>query len=134
MKTRIVIAGCLLALGLGATLLARSGALPSLEARSASTAILDTGGTRLGKAIQPMVAGHPGLSGIYSLPDARDAFAAREVVARAAERTLDIRYYIWRNDVSGPLLLEAVRAAADRGVRVRFLLDDNNTRGVDTLP
>ena len=80
-----------------------------------------------------MVAAHPGLSGIYSLPDARDAFAARELMARAAERTLDIRYYIWRNDVSGTLLSEAVRAAADRGVRVRLLLDDNNTAGLDTL-
>src|SRR4029453_8239483 len=133
MKTRIVIAGCLLALGLGVTLLARHGGLPSLEARSASTTLFDTGETKLGKAIKPMVAAHPGLSGIYSLPDARDAFAARELMARAAERTLDIRYYIWRNDVSGTLLSEAVRAAADRGVRVRLLLDDNNTAGLDPL-
>jgi putative cardiolipin synthase len=80
-----------------------------------------------------MVAAHPGLSGIYTLPDARDAFAARSLLAQTAERTLDIRYYIWRGDVSGTLLLDALRAAADRGVRVRLLLDDNNTVGLDPI-
>src|SRR4029078_6979081 len=121
------------ALCMGLILVARLGALPSLGSRGASTALFDPNDTRLGNAIHPMVAAHPGLSGIYPLPDARDAFAARQLLARAAERTLDIRYYIWRNDVSGTLLLEAVRAAADRGVRVRLLLDDNNTAGLDTL-
>ncbi|MCK9563814.1 MAG: phospholipase D family protein, partial [Bacteroidales bacterium] len=48
-----------------------------------------------------------------------------------AEETLDIQYYIWRKDVTGILLLEALRAAAERGVRVRLLLDDNGTRGLD---
>jgi cardiolipin synthase C len=80
-----------------------------------------------------MVAAHPGLSGIYTLLDARDAFAARSLLTQTAERTLDIRYYIWRSDVSGTLLLDGLRAAADRGVRVRLLLDDNNTAGLDPL-
>jgi cardiolipin synthase C len=74
---------------------------------------------------------HPGKSGIVQLRDARDAFAARAHLADAAERTLDIQYYIWRNDMSGTLLFEALRRAADRGVRVRLLLDDNNTSGLD---
>ena len=80
-----------------------------------------------------MLEAHPGLSGVYLLPDARDAFAARQLLAQTAERTLDVRYYIWRNDISGTLLFEALRAAADRGVRVRLLLDDNNTSGLDPL-
>ena len=62
-----------------------------------------------------------------------DAFAARALLVDAAERTLDVQYYIWHNDISGTLLLDALRRAADRGVRVRFLLDDNNTTGQDEL-
>jgi putative cardiolipin synthase len=48
-----------------------------------------------------------------------------------AERTLDLQYYIWEKDMTGTLLFDALRAAADRGVRVRLLLDDNNTSGLD---
>ncbi|HMA24281.1 MAG TPA: phospholipase D-like domain-containing protein, partial [Gemmatimonadaceae bacterium] len=54
------------------------------------------------------------------------------LLARSAQRSLDVQYYIWRGDLTGSLLFEALRAAADRGVRVRLLLDDNNTAGLDT--
>src|SRR5262245_52909441 len=90
-----------------------------------------TGTTRLERAISPLVLSHPGVSGIYPLRDARDAFAARFLLAQAAERTLDVRYYIWRKDLSGTLLLKALLEAADRGVRVRFLMDDNSTFRLD---
>jgi putative cardiolipin synthase len=116
---------------LSAGLFAGCGTLPSLVNRTASTAIFNTGDTRLGRALEPVVAAHPGESGIYPLRDARDAFAARALLARAAERTLDLQYYIWREDLSGTLLFNAVRDAADRGVRVRLLLDDHGTYGVD---
>jgi putative cardiolipin synthase len=106
-------------------------ALPPLENRTISTADLDTGTTRLGRAISPRVKAHPGKSGVYPLPDARDAFAARALLAQAADRTLDVQYYIWRNDMTGTMLFDALRQAADRGVRVRLLLDDNNTSGLD---
>jgi putative cardiolipin synthase len=107
--------------------------LPSLEGRSVSTAFRDTSDTRLGRAIAPMAAAHPGKSGVYPLIDAHDAFAARILLARAADRSLDIQYYIWNNDLTGNLMFEAIRAAADRGVRVRLLLDDNNTWGLDPI-
>jgi len=103
----------------------------SLEGRSVSRVLEDTGTTRLGKAISPRVEAHPGLSGIHPLHDPHDAFAARVLLARAAERSLDVQYYIWHKDLSGTLLLKALRDAADRGVRVRLLLDDNNTSGLD---
>src|SRR5512142_2881504 len=74
---------------------------------------------------------HPDRSGIVPLPDGHDAFAARALLADAAERTLDVRYYIWHNDMSGTMLFAALRRAADRGVHVRLLLDDNNTAGLD---
>lgn len=105
--------------------------LPSLENRTPSTALTDTGDTKLGRAIAPLVAAHPGKSGIYPLADSHDAFAARVLLARDAERSLDVQYYIWRNDLSGTLLFESLHDAADRGVRVRVLLDDHGAFGID---
>ena len=105
--------------------------LPPLAHRTASTAFLDTDGTRLGAGVTPLAQAHPGLSGIYPLVDGRDAFAARALLAHRAERSLDLQYYIWRNDLTGVLMLDALRSAAARGVRVRLLLDDNNTAGLD---
>lgn len=123
----------LLLVALGALFLVLEGcsALPSLENRTQSAAILDTGDTRLGRAILPLAAAHAGRSGIHPLRDPGDAFAARMLLAQAAERTLDVQYYIWHDDMSGTLLFDALREAADRGVRVRLLLDDNNTSGLD---
>ncbi|WP_429201049.1 phospholipase D family protein [Massilia sp. UYP11] len=108
-------------------------ALPPLASRPGSAADLDTGATQLGRAIAAGVSAHPGKSGVYPLADGRNAFAARALLAQAAERTLDIQYYIWHNDMTGTLLFAALRQAADRGVRVRLLLDDQNTSGLDPL-
>lgn len=101
-------------------------ALPPLENRTESSALTpqQAATTELGHAINPELAAHPGFSGIYPLSDAHTAFAARMDLIRSAQRTLDIQYYIWRNDLTGTLLLEQVREAGDRGVRVRLLLDD----------
>ena len=123
--TLIVIA-CLVTLDLAVR-------LPPLEARKPSAAYADTGSTRLGRAIEPLATAHPGRSGILALPNGRDAFAARAVLAGLAERSLDVQYYIWRNDVTGTLLFKELVTAADRGVRVRLLLDDNNTAGLDVV-
>jgi putative cardiolipin synthase len=105
--------------------------LPSLEGRRASTALADTTGTRLGRALSDEVAAHPGKTAVHPLGKPRDAFAARAVLAAAAERSLDLQYYIWHDDPVGYLLFEAVWQAAERGVQVRLLLDDNNTGGLD---
>ncbi len=96
-NVRTVVALFMLALCLGAGLIGGCSTLPSLENRRTSTALFDTGDTRLGRAISPMVDAHPGISGIYPLPDARDAFAARALLAQSAERTLDVQYYIWHD-------------------------------------
>jgi putative cardiolipin synthase len=108
-------------------------ALPPQDQRNASRALHDTGTTRLGQAIAPLAAAHPGLSGVHPLIDGRDAFAARVLLARSAERSLDVQYYIWRDDLTGTLMLDALRSAAARGVRIRLLLDDNNTAGLDPI-
>ena len=114
-------------------LLAACSGLPSQDGRSVSRALQDTDGTALGQAIRPRVQAHPGLSGIHLLADSNDAFAARMLLAHRAERSLDVQYYIWHNDLTGTLLFEALHQAAERGVRVRLLLDDNNTSGLDGL-
>lgn len=116
-----------------AALLAGCAGLPSLEGRSASAAFTDTADTPIGMAVAPLLAVHPGLSGVYALADGRDAFAARAVLANSAKRSLDVQNYIWRNDITGALLFDTLRAAAGRGVRVRLLLDDNNTSGLDAI-
>ena len=92
-----------------------------------SLAYQDTADTLLGRSAGPLAQAHPGQSGVLALPYGMDAYAARARLADIAERSLDVQYYIWHNDVSGNLLLNALRRAADRGVRVRLLLDDNNT-------
>src|SRR5690554_2683741 len=107
--------------------------LPSLEERSTSQALSveEARATTFGRLLAPQVQAHPGKSGIYSLADAHDAYAARVLLARSAEKTLDVQCYIWLNDVTGTLLMSELRQAADRGVRVRLLLDDNGTSGLD---
>ena len=108
-------------------------ALPAMPERPASAALdaQQSAQTRLGRAIAPQLLLHPQLSGIYALVDPLEAFAARMLLARAAERSLDVQYYIWRGDHTGTLLLQALAQAAQRGVRVRLLLDDGGTAGLD---
>jgi putative cardiolipin synthase len=105
--------------------------LPSLDGRTSTTAFVDTSGTRLGRALAADVAANPGKTGIHPLSDPHDAFAARLLLAAAAEKSLDVQYFIWDGDQVGYLLLQAVWQAAERGVRVRLLLDDLFTRGLD---
>ena len=114
-----------------ATLLTACTPLPEPDAGPASVTIQATAATRLARAVDSAVAAHPGLSGIVPLATGRAAFAARTRLAAAADSSLDIQHYIWHLDMSGMLLIDAVRRAADRGVRVRLLLDDNNTVGMD---
>lgn len=130
MTVRRAIAASGLALIVSLTAVAACSRLPSLDDRTVSTASIDAA-TKIGRSIAQRLAQHRGLTGIHPLTDARDAFAARSCLALAAERTLDVQYYIWRNDLSGTLLFKALCDAADRGVRVRLLLDDNNTSGLD---
>ncbi len=105
--------------------------LPPLDGRTDSRAATDTAATRLGRGVATSVASHPGRSGIHPLSTPSEAFAARVFLADAAERSLDVQYYLWHDDETGTLLLEALWRAAARGVRVRLLLDDINTSGQD---
>jgi putative cardiolipin synthase len=53
------------------------------------------------------------------------------ILAEAAERSLDVQYYIWHDDLTGRLFTNALLRAADRGVRVRILVDDVGTKAND---
>jgi cardiolipin synthase C len=121
----------LLLLWAGVALATGCASLPPPAPRSASSAITDTAGTELGQALAPLLAAHPGLSGIHAMPNAFDAFAARMVLAGMAQRSIDAQYFIWRDDQVGMLLFQALWRAAERGVRVRLLLDDGGTSGID---
>lgn len=92
-----------------------------------------TATTRLGQSVVPLAESHPTQSGVFPLISGRDALAARALLAESAEHSIDAQYYIWRRDLSGTLLLESLHRAADRGVHVRLLLDDNNTVNSDPL-
>lgn len=102
------------------------------QGRPSSALALDGGSTPLDRMIQPMLQQHPGETGMILLSSNLHAFAARAHTARSAGRSLDLQYYYWRDDLTGGLLGKEVLAAADRGVRVRILLDDINTRGDDS--
>src|SRR4051794_22762984 len=106
-----------LACALLAALLALAGcdSLPAAD-RPHSVAIADTADTRLGRTLGRAVAAHPGESGATMLASGRDAFAARVLLARAADRSLDVQYYIWHPDVTGGLLGAELWRAAERGV------------------
>ena len=101
-------------------------------ARTPSSALAPQPGTRLHDGITPRLAATPGQSGFVALERGLDAFVARAALAELAERTLDLQYYIVHGDTSGLLLLGRVLAAADRGVRVRLLIDDWTLADADT--
>lgn len=113
------------------TINAGCSSLPKDYSRTPSSAYSDTENTRLGRSISQISKDKNNLSGAYLLNEGLDAFAARMVLADAAERSLDLQYYIWRNDTVGKLMASRVLHAAERGVRVRLLLDDINLEGLD---
>lgn len=123
------------ALLLGAAFTALPGcqSLPSLDDRPSSHALPAPTEGKLAQLIARGAVTHPGQSGVLPLPDPRDAFAARILLARQAQRSIDAQYYIWRNDITGAMLLSELMQAAARGVRVRILLDDVNTSGLDEV-
>ena len=95
--------------------LAGCASLPPPEGRVPSAALEDTSRTQLGLAVAPAVAAHPGKTGIHPLFDPRDAFAARALLAAAAEKSIDAQYYIWHGDTVGNLRLRGPAAGGRPG-------------------
>ena len=86
---------------------------------------------RLALLFRERLAVHPGLNAVHLLVDPLVALAARLDLIAAAESAIDLQYYIWQDDTAGALMLAALREAAARGVRIRMLIDDNGTYGLD---
>lgn len=93
----------------------------------------ETKDTSLAKIVLPLRAQNPNLTGYHVLYDPLEALAARIHLIDRAEKTLDLQYYIWDNDKVGSLALNAIIKAADRGVKVRLLIDDNNAKKMEGI-
>ncbi|MBU1420457.1 MAG: phospholipase D family protein [Proteobacteria bacterium] len=98
-----------------------------------SYALQDTADTRLGKAYHELKKDHSEKSGLLLLGNGLDAFTARLLLAQGADRSIDAQYYMIHQDLTGALFLDHLIKAADRGVRVRVLLDDINLGDRDEL-
>ncbi|UCD67529.1 MAG: phospholipase D family protein [Betaproteobacteria bacterium] len=84
----------------------------------------NTQDTRFGREVEQWQQAHPGMSGFYPLIGGMDALGARLALIDGAERTIDAQYFLMKSDAAGLLFVMKLLEAADRGVRVRFLLDD----------
>jgi cardiolipin synthase C len=100
--------------------------------RQESYFLPDTSHTPLAKLVEPDVAQRPaGQSGFFPMNDGVDALAARLLLAKRAEESIDVQYYLIKNDVVGRVFIYSLLQAADEGVRVRLLVDDMFTSGYD---
>ncbi|NHC04862.1 phospholipase D family protein [Acinetobacter sp. 187] len=94
---------------------------------------VNTDQTSLAKIIEPLKTQNPELTGYHILYEPMEAIAARLQLIDKAEKTLDLQYYIWDNDTIGSLALYKIIQAADRGVKVRLLMDDNNAKSMEAI-
>lgn len=107
--------------------------LPPNEGRTPSTAFAQPDQTPLGQLVQARraQAGARSDSGFFLLDSVEHALTSRIALAEGAQRSLDLQYYAIHADASTEVLLQGIRDAARRGVRVRILLDDFNQVGED---
>lgn len=101
--------------------------LPRAVEREPSYAISQAQSTGLSQLFAEEIVEHGSKSGFLPLIAGRDAYNARIALIGLAENTLDLQYYLWAGDLTGRAMLYEVLAAAERGVRVRLLLDDIHT-------
>ena len=115
----------------GLLLISGCATLPKDFDRPVSYAYTDTDDTRFGKARRGEMDAHQGQSGFLLLGSGLDAFVARVALAQGAERSIDAQYYLLHQDLVGKLFIHQLLKAADRGVRVRLLVDDMDLAGRD---
>lgn len=123
MRIGTLLATCLAALSLAAC--------ASLEPRPelpVSTALPIASGTVLDGLTADAEARRPGQSGFRLVREGPEAFAVRARSAQLAGRSLDVQTYIWHDDLAGGFLALTLLEAADRGVKVRLLVDDMDAR------
>jgi putative cardiolipin synthase len=101
---------------------------PSLNGVEPSYALPPTQTGRLAATVLDGLQGAPDTNDVRLVDQNAMAFAYRAATAAAAERSLDVQYYIWNDDLTGRLLAAELMRAAERGVRVRVLVDDIDAR------
>ena len=106
--------------------------LPKDVQRTPSTAVANYKNTSIGQFFEEAALQHPGKSGFSLIQKGRRAFTGRIAMTAIAEKTMDLQYYIWEPDITGWILALRLVEAADRGVRVRILVDDNTLEGRDS--
>ena len=104
-----------------------------IESIPETTLQVDTAQTTLAQIIQPLQEQHPDLTWYLVLFEPLEALATRLSLIDKAEKRLDLQYYIWDNDKVGSLALHALIRAADRGVKIRLLIDDNNAKSTEGI-
>jgi putative cardiolipin synthase len=115
-----------------AVLLTACGSLPAFKQMAATTSLAPDPSSALGKIVAASTP--PGEhSGFRLMPLGVYSLDARLELARRAQHTLDVQYYVIDNDGAGRLLLRTLKEAAQRGVRVRLLVDDLYTAHTDQL-
>lgn len=97
-----------------------------------SATITDTANTELGKLAANWKKVNGEKSGFLPLPQGMDGLGARLELAEKAEKSIDLQYFMMKDDTAGTVILDALLKAADRGVRIRFLLDDIFTTEPDS--
>jgi putative cardiolipin synthase len=123
--------GRIIVSALFAALMAGCASVPEAVDRQVSTAFPASVETVLGRVVDEAARAHPQQSGFALLTGGEQALTARHDLTMLAERGIDIQYYIWEGDTSGRLMAASLLAAAERGVRVRVLIDDIHTKGRD---
>ena len=92
--------------------------------RQSSVAIELDQDTTIKRRVDEWLENNPGPSGFYPLISGADALGARLRLIEVAEKSIDAQYFLMKTDSAGYVFSAALLAAADRGVRVRYLLDD----------
>ncbi|NWA04330.1 phospholipase D family protein [Pseudomonas gingeri] len=105
----------------------------SLDVPRVPSQALPAADSAFGRALQAQAAPYQGRSGFRLLPNGGEAFRARAELIRNARSSLDLQYYIVHDGLSTRLLVDELLKAADRGVRVRILLDDTTSDGLDDI-
>ncbi len=105
--------------------------VPVDKPKTYSEVMTNTADTSLGRDVARWLQAHDGLSGFYPLSQGMDALGVRLRLAERAEKSIDLQYFLMKNDTAGAVLIKSLLKAADRGVRVRFLLDDIFTKTPD---
>lgn len=114
-------------------LMASCTAVPREYTKTVTQAPTDTSRTFLAMRSDAVGNPHDGRSGMRLVPDGPEALALRLVLSEKAQRTIDAQYYLLHDDSSGHLFAWSLLQAADRGVRIRLLLDDMDTSHYDAM-